>query len=166
MLIKNISLRRIQSDHHTQTLKPHKPLISQVSPMFREQDSLVALFTHSSLTLFIQMRFHVRTGVPRSLALKPKMCCWSKASVLEQRHLFWLGCFPPPSMGIQGNQSICWPHESTLVRAGTSVGLSSVIPHGSLNTFTQLAATPVTRALFSHSNMCYLMLCNQFQRHE
>lgn len=52
-----------------------------------------------------------------------------------------------------------------LVCAGTSVGLSSLPSYTAASaTFTQLAATPVAWALFSHSNMCYLMLCNRFQR--
>ncbi len=142
--------------------KPHKPLVSQVHPTFLEQNSFVALFTHSSLAMFIQMRFHVGSGVRRSPILKPKMCCWSKASALEQRHLFWLFFF---SMGIQGNISICWPHGSTLVDAGTSVGLSSLPSHTApSSTFTQLVTTPAARTLFSHSNMCCLMLCNKFQK--
>lgn len=67
--------------------KPHKRSISQVRPSFHEQNSFVALFTHSSLAMFIQM---CTLTSYKSSTPKLRMCCGSKASVLEQRHLLWL----------------------------------------------------------------------------
>lgn len=112
----------IQSDPlaHFQTTQQ---VISKAHPMFPEQNSFVVLSTHSSL-VFTQMRIHESAGVQRNLPLKAKMCPWSKASGSEWRNLFGLLFF------FLGNVSIWWLHGSTLMRAGTSVGFSSVISHG------------------------------------
>lgn len=116
------------------------------------------------------MRFHVRSGVQRSPTLKPKICCWSKASVLEQRHLFWLGFFFFFFFPFRWGYTVTYPSVNRmdppwLVGAGTSVGLSFLPSHTAPSTtFTQLVTTLVARALFSHSNMCYLMLCNKFSK--
>lgn len=104
--------------------KTTQKVISKAHPMFPEQNSLVVLFTHFML-VFIQMRIHKSAGVQWNLILKAKMCHWSKASVRSEGTC--LGC--SFLWRCLGKGSICWPHGSTLMRAGTSVGFSSVISH-------------------------------------
>lgn len=105
-----------------------RQVISKAHRMFSEQNSSVVPFTHSSL-LFTQMRVHESAGVWGNVTLKAKMCPWSKATVWEWRNLFGLLFFFFFLWRCLGNIPICWLHGSTLMRAETSVGFSSVISH-------------------------------------
>lgn len=68
----------ILSDHQAQILNHINHPLAQSAPCFSNKFSFVALFTHSSPAMFIQMQFHVLHGVVRSPTPKPKMCRWSK----------------------------------------------------------------------------------------
>lgn len=78
------------------------------------------------------MRFHVRARGPEESSSEAQDVLLIKGFTARAKTLVLVGSPPLPSslpalpslsMGIQGNQSICWLHESTLVRAGASVGL-------------------------------------------
>lgn len=70
----------------------------------------------------------VSTRVPGS----KEILLWKQRCVTDQRprcgvkELVWVALF---SWRCLGKGSICWPHGSTLMRAGTSVDFSSVISH-------------------------------------
>lgn len=74
--------------------KPHKPPVSQVRPSFLEQNSFVALFTHSSQAVFRQMRFYVHSRVlKKSYSEAEDVPLIKGFGARAERHLFRLPFF-------------------------------------------------------------------------
>lgn len=148
--------------------KPHEPPVSQVQPRISRTEFFGCIVhTFHPVPCLYRCDPMCTRGVLRSPTLKPKTWCWSKASALEQGHLFWLFFFS--SMGIRGNISICWPYGSTLVSAGTSVGLSPLLPPHTAPPRPRLlswAPRQLPEFCFHTATCVNLMLCNRFQRQD
>lgn len=112
----------------TLIFKLHNKSLGKHMPCFQKEILLLCCshIPHSCLHRCVS----TRAPGSKEILLWKQRCVTDQRPRCRVKELVWFTLFLRRCFG---NVSICWPHGSTLMRAGTSVGFSSVISHCGLS---------------------------------